>query len=93
MKIHIAASLLCSLALAAPALALAPHHASQTAIQSHREQGDREVRALNLLEASGYRNISAVDRAGHEFKATATKRGTLYNVTVAATGKIAAHQI
>jgi hypothetical protein len=91
MKTQIAAGLLCSLILAAPALAM--HNATATRAQSHLTQGDKEVRALNLLEAAGYRNMSELQRTGSEFSATASKRGSLYNVQVAANGKISAKPI
>ena len=39
------------------------------------QPGDREVRALNLLEAQGYRDFSSVRRSGADFDIRASKAG------------------
>jgi hypothetical protein len=51
-------------------------------------QGDREVSALNSLEAAGYRNFDNLRASGHDFVATATKAGKTFDVTVLPSGKI-----
>jgi len=61
--------------------------------QARMERGDREVWALNLLEAAGYRQFADVTRKGAVFFTTANKHGQLYSVTVAANGAISASEM
>jgi len=56
-------------------------------------QGDREVRALNALEAAGYRQFANLRAQGKTFVATASKSGRSYNVTVSSAGSIQANRI
>lgn len=100
MRIQMTATLLSALALAAPAVAVtaphnmhAIHHRSPMASQLHKEQGDREVRALNRLEAAGYRHFGAVARNGSGFAMTANRHGRMFAVTITDNGVISASQI
>jgi hypothetical protein len=61
--------------------------------RSRMERGDREVRALNRLEAAGYRQFGDFVRKGSEFVTTANKHGELFRVTVAANGVISAREM
>jgi hypothetical protein len=56
-------------------------------------RGDREVRALNALEAAGYRRFANLHPKGNTFIATASKSGRSYNVTVSSAGNIQANRI
>ncbi len=53
-------------------------------------RGDREVHALNALEAAGYRQFTDVHARGANFVATAQKAGKSYDVTVMPSGNIRA---
>ncbi|MGC8535928.1 MAG: hypothetical protein ACP5QR_10425 [Rhizomicrobium sp.] len=50
--------------------------------------GEREVHALNLLEAAGYRSITGVHPKGMNVMATAVKAGKTQNLTITSAGKI-----
>lgn len=53
-------------------------------------QGNREVRALNALEAAGYRQFNNLHAKGADFVTTAMKAGKSYSVTVTSAGRIEA---
>ncbi len=61
--------------------------------RSRMARGDREVRALNLLEAAGYRQFGDIVRKGPRFVTTANKHGELFSVSVAANGVISAKEM
>lgn len=54
-------------------------------------RGDAEVRALNVLEAAGYRQFNDLHARGRDFLATASKAGKFYDVTVMPSGSINAN--
>ena len=72
----IAAGLAASLMMTASAFA-------QNASTAHRStQGDREVTALNLLEAKGYRDFKMVRENGKNFVVDAMRGGKNVTVTI-----------
>ncbi len=66
------------------------HHHDRLSMNAST-RGDKEVRALNTLEAAGYRQFGTLHAHGSEFVTTATKAGHSYNVTVMPSGKIQAN--
>ncbi|MDE2164595.1 MAG: hypothetical protein KGJ53_15640 [Alphaproteobacteria bacterium] len=50
--------------------------------------GDREVKALNVLEAAGYRTFMHMHPAGHDIAVQAMKGGKEYSLNVAPSGTI-----
>lgn len=66
------------------------HSARRMAIVMQSAHGDREVNALNALEAAGYRGFADLHSKGSDFIATAHKNGKMFDVTVRPGGKIAA---
>ena len=50
--------------------------------------GEREVQALNLLEAAGYRSITGVHPKGMNIMATAVKAGKTQSLKITPDGKI-----
>ncbi len=71
-----AATLLATLGLATPSLAMAPPmHSIQ--------QGNRATRALNALEASGYADFTHFHRVGMNYAANVTRNGRMIHVLVA----------
>jgi hypothetical protein len=63
------------------------HHRHHIAMKS-ANRGDREVNALNALEAAGYRQFNNLHASGRNFVATAQKAGKSYDVTVNPSGGI-----
>jgi hypothetical protein len=55
---------------------------SAFAAMGSSSQGDREVRALNLLEAKGYRHFMTVREHGRQFIVDATRAGKKVTVTI-----------
>jgi hypothetical protein len=53
-------------------------------------RGDKEVNALNSLEAAGYRQFANLHAMGAGFVGTAQKAGKIYDVTVMPSGSIKA---
>jgi hypothetical protein len=51
-------------------------------------RGDAEVRALNALEAAGYREFDDFHAQGKHFVATATKAGKFYGSSAILVGRI-----
>ena len=82
MKSIVFAALLAAMPVAAFAETPAPsvHHAHHQ--PAHRDNGTAETRALNLLAADGYVEITEIKRAGSVFEATAQKNGKSLTVTV-----------
>ena len=73
---HLLSTTAIVLALATPALA-------QNAPTTPRStQENREVAALNLLEAKGYRNFKTVRESGDNFVVDATRDGKDVTVTI-----------
>lgn len=67
------------------------HHRDRLATKSST-RGDGEVRALNALEAAGYRQFNNLHVQGANFVATASKAGKSYTVTVMPSGSIQANK-
>lgn len=94
MQRYLAAALAASL-LGSTGAAMAGTPDAATASHHHaaplRDAGDRETKALNLLEANGYATIQAIRPVGRHFEATVMKDGKALTVTVdPATGAVTA---
>jgi uncharacterized membrane protein YkoI len=59
-----------------------PMSAAGTALARQATPGDREVTALNLLEAKGYRNFTAVRQDGTNFDVDANRRGQKVTIAI-----------
>lgn len=72
------------------------HHrmAAKHSMQHHRmamratRTGDREVKALNVLEAAGYSGFQDMHPQGQDIVLKASKNGSTQNVTVTPSGQI-----
>lgn len=65
------------------------HRAHRISV-SRSTRGNREVNALNALEAAGYRQFDNLHADGRDFVATAHKAGKSYDVTITPSGAIQA---